>query len=226
MSVELHLPDLPEVPIAIGARAGAAPHPRRPWHLALRDVISAYLPLLLMALLALGTWWLVKNTPGAPPARQAGPVRQEPDYTMSRFVLERFAPDGRLRVRIEGNELRHYPANDRIEVDRVQIQGFDDRGRETLASASRAVANGAGTELQLQGGAEVTGTDADGAPVRIRSEFLHARLDTHIVRTHLPVTVQVGTSELTAGGLLYDRDRRVLDLGAPIRARLTPPGRR
>ena len=28
------------------------------------DRLSIYLPVLLMGLLALGTWWLVKNTPG------------------------------------------------------------------------------------------------------------------------------------------------------------------
>ena len=45
--------------------APAAPRPRRsdtprlPWHLRLVETVSAYLPLLLMALLALATWWLV-----------------------------------------------------------------------------------------------------------------------------------------------------------------------
>ena len=73
MAVELHLPDLPEVPLSLGP-AGPPPAPvarALPWHLRLRDLLSAYLPLLLMALLALSTWWLVKNTPTLAPCRPA-----------------------------------------------------------------------------------------------------------------------------------------------------------
>src|SRR4051812_39921886 len=53
-------------PHAAAALAPALPtqwRSRAPWHIRLFDTISAYLPLLLMAALAMGTWWLVKNTP-------------------------------------------------------------------------------------------------------------------------------------------------------------------
>lgn len=225
MNVELHLPDLPEVAISVGAEAGAPRRPRAPWHLRLRDALSAYLPLLLMALLALGTWWLVKNTPGAPAARDAQTQRQDPDYTMSRFTLERFAPDGRLRVRIEGRELRHYPGDDRIEIDEVQVHALTGDGRAMQASARRAVSNSSATELRLHGGAEVNGTDAAGQPVLIRSEFLHAQLDPDIVRSHLPVQVQQGRNSLRAGGLVFDASRQMLDLSGPVRAVLQAPAR-
>ena len=73
MSVELHLPDLPEVPISLGAMVGKAP--RQSIATRLHEGLSSYLPLLLMALLALGSWWLVKNTPQAPKSRDGEPVR-------------------------------------------------------------------------------------------------------------------------------------------------------
>jgi len=53
MPVELHLPDLPEVPISLGPAPGAPQRRRKPWHLWLSDLLSTYLPLLLMAALAL-----------------------------------------------------------------------------------------------------------------------------------------------------------------------------
>ena len=58
--VELHLPDLPEVPLALTlpgqpAPAGAAPRRAMPWHLRLGEALGSYLPLLLMALLALAS---------------------------------------------------------------------------------------------------------------------------------------------------------------------------
>ena len=36
---------------------------------------------------------------------------------MTRFVVQRFDPDGSLRTQIEGERLRHFPDNDTLEVD-------------------------------------------------------------------------------------------------------------
>jgi lipopolysaccharide export system protein LptC len=228
MSVELHLPDLPEVPLSLGPARGAAPRPRMAWHLRLRDVLSAYLPLLLMALLALASWWLVKNSPRPIAPADERPVSSEPDYTMSGFALERFAADGSLRLRIEGAHLRHYPATDRIEIDDARIHAVAEDGRITRAHARQAVGNGDGSELQLMGGAEVTSEARDGQPLLMRSEFLHAFLVTERVRSHLPVLVRLGQNEWRAGGLDYDHAGRRLDLAGPMRAELAPraPGKR
>jgi lipopolysaccharide export system protein LptC len=226
VSVELHLPDLPEVPISLGRDSGGPPRPAAGWHLRLRDALSSYLPLLLMMVLALATWWLVKNTPSAPAPREAAALRHDPDYAMTAFALERFAADGRLKLRIEGATLRHFPDTDRVEIERPQIRAIAPDGRVTLASAQRAIGNGDGSEMQLVGGAEVTSADNDGTPIVIRSEFLHAFLLTERVHTHLPVRVQRGTTELSAGGLEYDHGGRRLDLQGPMRAEFPPAPRR
>jgi lipopolysaccharide export system protein LptC len=217
MAMEIQLPDLPDIQI------GDNPPPRRgnqPWHLRLRDALSAYLPLLLMAALALATWWLVRNTPGAPAERKTVADPAVPDYSMRRFTLQRYAPDGRLIARLEGNEMRHYPAGDRIEVDQLRLQAWAPDGRLTTATARQAVSNCAASELELKGGAEVVGTDQDGTPVEIRSEFLQAFIDRKVVRTSLPVTVKHGASQLRAVGLNYDIDQRRLDFLGPVKATL------
>ena len=221
MSVELHLPDLPEVPISLGSAPGPARAPR-PWPLRVRDALSAYLPLLLMALLALATWWVVKNSPQAPAHATERPVSKDPDYTMTTFSMDRFDATGRLKVRIEGDVLRHYPATDRIEIDGVRLRAIAADGRVTLAHAARALANGDGSEVQLLGGAEVTSQDAQGAPLLLRSEFLHAFLVTERVSTHLPVLVQASGSEMRAAAMAYDHGTGRLDLQGPVRAVMPP----
>ena len=221
MSVELHLPDLPEVPISLGS-AQSVPRLAMPWHLRLRDALSSYLPLLLMTLLALATWWLVKNSPQPVAGVEARPLSSEPDYTMTQFALERFDAGGRLKIRIEGARLRHFPATDRIEIDNAQIRAYAPDGRVTLATARRALGNGDGSEVQLLGGAEVTAVDAAGAPLVMRGEFLHAFLLTERVKSHLPVFVQQAGAELRASGLEYDNVTRRLELKGPLRVVLSP----
>jgi len=226
MPVELHLPDLPEVPIALGpVRAGPA-RSRAPWSLRLRDALSAYLPLLLMTLLALFTWWLVKNTPSAPVLAEEVPLRRDPDYTMSQFALERFDAGGRLKVRVEGQQLRHLPDTDRIEVDSVQIRAIAPDGRVTLAHAKRAISNGDASEVQLLGDAHVTSVDAAGVPTEMDGEFLHAFLNAERVQSHLPVQVRRAGMTMRASGLEYDHGIRRLDLKGPMRAVFPPGGAR
>ena len=204
----------------------AAAHAHVPWHWRLRELLTAYLPLLLMLLLALSTWWLVKNSPKPEEPRGAVVPRHVPDYTMRRFAVQRFAPDGRLRVRIEGDQLRHYPDTDTVEIDTVRIRSIGEGGRVTVATARRALANGDASEVQLLGGAHVTSQGPQGAPIEFDGEFLHAFLDTERLRSHLPVQVRQGGDELRAQGMDYDNLSRMLRLKGPVRASFAPPARR
>ena len=204
--------------------AAAAPRRlRAAWHVRAADTVSAYLPLLLMAVLALGTWWLVKNTPLFDEARAPAPPRHEPDYTMTQFTVQRFAADGALRVQIEGDAMRHYPDDETIEVDNPRIRAIAADGRVTLASARRALSNRDGSEVQLFGDARIEreATARDPA-IEFRGEFLHYFQYTERVRSHLPVRVTQGASEIRADALAYDHLAGVLDLKGHVRAVLAP----
>ena len=208
----------------------AAPAPARSvllshWPRRVLDAASAYLPLMLMALLALGTWWLVKNTPLFENARATAPLTHDPDYTMSQFMVQRFGPDGAMRVQIEGNEMRHYPDTDTLEIDYPRIRAIGPDGRVSVATAKSAVSNGDGSEVQLSGGAHVTrlATPKEVA-IEFRGEFLHAFLRTERVCSHLPVVVTQGATEIRAEGMAYDHLAGVLDFKGRVRAVFTSPG--
>ena len=226
---ELHLPDLPEVPVSLGP-LGPAPGvgpARAPLAWRLREAVSTYLPLLLMALLAGSTWWLVKHTPQAGVAASHKPGRHDPDYTMRGFALNRFAPDGRFVARIEGDVLRHYPDTDRLEIEGVRIHAVARDGRITDARADRALANGDATEVQLLGHARVIAQLGPDDPLEIEGDFLHFFIRTERLKSHLPVVVKRGGSTTRAGGLDYDHLARELSLRGPVRASLPAgPARR
>ena len=197
---------------------------RAPWAWRVVDTASAYLPLLLMAALALGTWWLVKNTPLFENDRELAPLRHEPDYTMNQFMVQRFAPNGAMKVQIEGDVLRHYPDTDTLEIDNPRIRAFGEDGRITNATARRAIANRDGSEVQLSGGAHVVREATDkGAAIEFRGEFLRCFQNTERVRSHLPVVVTQGGTEFRADSMTYDNLAGVLDLKGHLRAVLSPP---
>ena len=221
MDIDALLQPLDPVPPSV-----APVRPRQPWHWHVGQVLSAYLPLLLMALLALGTGWLVQNTPRPDLQRTAAPPRHEPDYTMQGFTLQRFGADGRLRVQVQGTQLRHYPDTDTLEIDGVTIRALASDGSVTRASARRALSNGDASEVQLLGGAQVVReAGAAGPQIEFDSEFLHAFLNTERLKSHLPVRLRQGTSDLRVGAIDYDNLTRIVRLGAPVRARFDAPRR-
>lgn len=204
------------------------PRVRQPLWWRLGQWVSAYLPLVLMGLLALATWWLVQNTPRLPEAGEKAAPRHEPDYLMQGFTMQRYAADGRLRVQVRGTQMRHYPDTDTLEIDGVTIRALGQDGRVTVATARRAVANGDATELQLLGQARVV-QDAEGGahgePIEFEGEFLHAFLATERLRSHLPVVLRQGANELRVATLEFDNLTRTARLGGPLRARFLLPSR-
>ncbi|MBP7565756.1 MAG: LPS export ABC transporter periplasmic protein LptC [Burkholderiaceae bacterium] len=191
-----------------------------------RSVI--YLPVLLMALLALGTYWLARNAPAPLQPEVQREVQHEPDYFMRRFAVKTFDGGGQLKSEVFGSEARHYPDTDTLEIDRARIRAVSPAGVVTTATADRALTNADGSEVQLIGNAVVvreaaTGRDGQAQPrLEFRGEFLHAFLDTERVRSHKPVTLTRGSDRFTADSLDYDNLDRQVQLQGRVRGMLMP----
>ena len=54
----------------------------------LLDRLALYLPAVLMALFALGSWWLVRSLPSLLAEPKSKQVRHEPDYFLSGFSVK------------------------------------------------------------------------------------------------------------------------------------------
>ncbi|MBP8298292.1 MAG: LPS export ABC transporter periplasmic protein LptC [Burkholderiales bacterium] len=195
----------------------------QPWHARLLDTLSSYLSLLMMALLALGSWWLVTNTPLVEAPRVKAPLTHEPDYTMREFLVQRFTPQGTLRAQIEGDTLRHYPDTDTFEVDNPKVRAWAADGGVTDASAKRALSNADASEVQLFGDARVTRLPtATDEGLTFRGEFLHAFLKTERVRSDQPVTFTRGAAVIRADSFTYDNIERIVEMKGHVRASFPP----
>jgi lipopolysaccharide export system protein LptC len=214
-----HGAEAPEAPFSELAPFGPAPAraPRGlPWRARLSERLLAYLPVLLMALLAALTWWLVKNTPMPGEGRSPPLPRDEPDYTMRNFTVTRYDPAGALRARIEGDTMQHFPATDTIRVEKVRLRSLDEEGRVLHGTADHAVSNGEATLVRLLGSARVVREPGPGegpeARTEIRGEVLEIDTVADRVRSDQPVTLISGRGEVQAGSLDYSHEDRIGEL--------------
>lgn len=192
------------------------------------DRLTIYLPAILMALMALGTYWLARNTPSfsAPGVTRA--ATHDPDYFMRGFSVKNFDPAGRLKSEIHGKEARHYPDTDTMEIDLPRIRSFNEQGVLTVSTAQRAISNGDGSEVQLLGNAVVTREVVEGAKAQatpkleIRGEFLHVFVQAERIRSHKPVQLRRGDDEFSADRLEYSNLDRVLELSGRVRGVIGP----
>lgn len=191
------------------------------------DRFLLYLPMAVMAILALGTYWMVRTTP--PPEVQAPQraVSHEPDYYMHGFTVRSFDAKGQIRSEVQGEQARHYPDTQWIEIDAIRIRSFDTQGRLTTATALRGLTNEDNSEVQLIGNAvvvrEADARNPSSAPtMEYRGEFLHAFMNSEKVKSHKPVELTRGKDRFTADSLDFDNVDQVLQLQGRVKGALVP----
>ena len=209
------------------ATLGSTPSP---WLLLRRQLESlmVYAPVVLIALLALASYWLLRATPEAAAPAPARVVRHDPTDVMRQFAVRTFDEGGALRTEVFGEEARHYPDDGSMEIDSPRIRHTDERGVLVTATARRAWANATQTEFVLRGNAIVVRDAATLATgerlerLEFRGEFLHVWSDQHRVTSDQPVELWRGNSRVTANQLDYRDTERVAVLTGRVRATLMP----
>jgi len=192
------------------------------------DRLALYVPVMLMGVMAMGTYWLVRNTPIVGPEATAPVAGHEPDYFMHQFAVRTFDDKGHLKSEVKGVQARHFPDTNTLEIDQVHIRSFNAEGHLTKATARQAISNGDGSEVQLIGAAKVTRdavTDSAGQlqpSMTFTGEFLHAFMNSERIKSHLPVELTRGKDRFTADSMEFDNLDRVMLLKGRVRGMLQP----
>ncbi len=192
------------------------------------DPLVTYLPVLLMGVLAMLTYWLARYTPEPVAVQETRTAGHVPDYFMRDFSLKVYTPDGRLEFRVQGEHAQHFPDTDTLEVTRPQLTKLDGAGRVTDAVAQQAVTTPEGQRLELKGQVVVqrsTPADAQGRrspPLELRSDYLFIDLEHDRMRTDRPVEMRRGADRFSADALDYDHDLGVTRLTGRVRGQIQP----
>lgn len=210
------------------ATARGSVRKQQPFVWRLQQWLINYLPLALMALLAVFTAWLVKQAPSSDGPQIALPLRSTPDYEMRGFELQRFDAEGRTQAWLRGEALRHYPDDDRIEFERirVELQGAD--GSWLHAESRHAVGPQDGSRLRMSGLVLVRryapGADpASSLPVmELQTTELLAERDGRRLSSGAATEVRTSSASMQAAGFDYEHDSGLLRFRGPSRTVLQP----
>jgi lipopolysaccharide export system protein LptC len=196
------------------------------WRMGL-DRLTGYLPLFFMALLAAGTYALLQATPEPEVPGVERPLSSEPDFFMRDFSVRSFAPDGRLQTELFGEEGRHRPDTDSIEIDQARVRAIDETGSVTNATANLLTSNSQNNEFDLTGNAIVVrrAVDAGGqpvAPVRFEGEFLRIYTEPSRLFSDQRVLILRGNDRIAADGLNYSGEQEQVVFEGRVRVQLIP----
>ena len=189
----------------------------------LLDQLSVYLPLILMGVLALGSWWLVRSMPDMVYADDNKPVRKEPDYRLEQFWVKSFDASGRMTREVGGDAGRHYPEVDELHIDKVRIRAESEKGVKIHANALTGIASGDGERITLIGQALVVReADAQSPRTELSGERLLALPKQERLLSSDPVRITRLRDVFTAQTLNFNSQTGEYQLEGRVRGLLAP----
>jgi lipopolysaccharide export system protein LptC len=167
------------------------------------DRLALYLPALLMAVFALGSWWLVRSLPSFFNEATPPTVRHEPDYFLQDFSVKSFDSSGRLMRELSGDHAQHFPDTDMLDIQKVQMRGLNKEGQQVKALADKALAQGDGTQVTFFGNVQITqpaSKSANGSQsaTEMRSQEVKAFVKEERLVSDVPIEIRRGQDVFTA----------------------------
>jgi len=185
------------------------------------DRLVLVLPLLMVAMLALGSYWMVRSAPGVDTGELPRPPDDTPDYLIEGFTVQKFDANGRLSALLQGASAQRLPDAPWIEIQKFTFRSTDAQGQGKLASADQGLSNPDNNEFQLSGNARMVREAhpaGDYPRLEIRGEFLHVWTEPEKVESDRPVQIVHGKHRIRADSLQYDGTTRALQMDGRVQA--------
>ncbi|MEN9930329.1 MAG: export transporter periplasmic protein LptC [Pseudomonadota bacterium] len=188
--------------------------------------VLKFLPMLLMAFLTLGTYWMVQmNEPNLDTAKQK---RHVPDYIMDGIVVTTLGPQGNTKFRVVGQKLTHYEDDASSEIDWPIARRFHETKPAITVKSDKGFLDGDMTVLDLVGNASLTrpaqaatATQAGSARLLMSSSKFTVLMNDDIVKTNRPVNLEQGQSIMTSQeGAIFDNVHQKLTMIGQVKGRI------
>ncbi|MEQ1601045.1 MAG: LPS export ABC transporter periplasmic protein LptC [Methylophilaceae bacterium] len=185
---------------------------------------AIFLPLALLALLALLTLWIDRVVQPAK-LRPDGSLRHDPDYTMHDFTSARTDIDGNLRNQLAAAEMLHYPDDDSTALIRPRYTLYAKNKPYTQIEGQRGTVSKNGENVQLMDHVKVVrGAFKDRGEMTVSTELLNINVKENIATTDKPVVItQAPKTVIHAIGMIYDKKNGTVQLLQKVRVHYERP---
>ena len=187
------------------------------------------LPLLMVAMLALGSYWMVRSAPGVDTGELPRPPDDTPDYLIEGFTVQKFDAKGQLSALLQGASAQRLPDAPWIEIQKFTFRSTDAQGQTKWASADQGLSSPDNNEFQLSGRARMVREAhpaGDYPRLEIRGDFLHVWTEPEKVESDRPVQLVHGKHRIRADSLHYDGSTRTLQMDGRVQAILVNEDRK
>jgi lipopolysaccharide export system protein LptC len=180
--------------------------------------LASLVPLVAMAALAGGTYWLLQAT--LPPTQQAPEQakRHTPDYFADNFSVSELDAAGTTQYRLTAKTMVHYEDDENSDLTLPAMRMFQPQKPTVTATAERGTVNADVSVVDLYDNARILRAAGFGDPqMQADSQHFRVLVNDDVIETEKPVRLQRGPSVMTANGMNYNNVSREMKLYGNVR---------
>lgn len=183
----------------------------------MNDKLTAWFPLLLLAVLAALTFWLDRTVQTQAGAHN-GSVRHDPDYIIDRLSAMRMAPDGNIKYTLAAEKMTHYPDDDSTHLQMPKFVSMASPKAPMSITSREALVSKDGDNVFFKDNVRVIrDAHADKSELVMETSYLHLIPDKNIAKTDRPVTITDANTIVKSIGLEFNNETRILKLESQVR---------
>lgn len=189
----------------------------------MNDKLTAWFPLLLLAILAALTLWLDRAVQ-MPAASRNGAARHDPDYIAVNLSAMRMAADGGIKNTLFAEKMIHYPDDDSTFLQAPKLVSYSSGKSPITITSRQALMSTDGKTVDFQDDVRVSrAAFTDKSELVMRTSYLHVIPDDKIAETDRPVTISDANTLVNAVGLELDGETRILKLKSRVKGTYVQP---
>lgn len=192
------------------------------------EMLSLYLPIVLMGSLALVTYSILQRIPAPPPPVETPLAAGLPDYRLERFTLRRYDRNGQPVVVLSGEFMEHHPSSASLWIHAATLEHIERadgvrthaRARELRTDDDRTFYQFSGDVRLIREPLALKKKHKDASRLVIEGQQLTWHSAQRLLTSDQPVRLMRGTHTLSANRLRYDERSGIVDLQGQVRATL------
>lgn len=189
---------------------------------ALADRAGASFPLILLAILAVLTYWL-DQVVQAQPQGQERELRHDPDYIVHGLAAVTLDAQGAVKHTLDAKRMIHYPDDDTTQLVEPKLITYAKARAPITVTSREAKVSPNGENLYFTNDVRVVrAPERNESELVLETSYLHVIPDDNVAKTDRPVTIRNASGVVAASGLELNSESRTMELRGRVKGVFNP----